>query len=81
MSIEVNVKLFATLGRHMADVPAGTPFAVAVRDGATVKDLVEQLGLPREEVKLVFVNGRAEPLEYVLQANDELGIFPPIGGG
>jgi molybdopterin synthase sulfur carrier subunit len=81
MSIEVCVKLFATLGRHMADVPPGTPFTVEVRDGATVKDLVEQLSLPLGEVKLVFANGRAKPLEYVLRANDELGIFPPIGGG
>ena len=79
--MQVRVKLFATLGRHATDAPPGMPFEVALPDGTTVETLVDQLRLPREDVKLVFVNGRARPLDWVLQPGDELGIFPPIGGG
>jgi len=39
------------------------------------------LNLPREEVKVAFVNGRTRPLDWPLQPEDEVGIFPPIGGG
>jgi molybdopterin converting factor small subunit len=79
--MQVRVKLFATLGRHAADALPAIPFDVELLDGATVDDLVEHLRLPREDVKLIFVNGRARPLDWVLQPGDELGIFPPVGGG
>jgi molybdopterin converting factor small subunit len=42
---------------------------------------VNQLKLPREEVKVFFVNGRARPLDWSLNSNDEIGIFPLIAGG
>ena len=77
----VRVKLFATLGSHLADVPPGTPFNMELPDEATVQDLVATLELPAAEVKVVFVNGRARPLDYVLEHDDEVGIFPPVGGG
>jgi len=79
--MRVRVKLFATLGRRLVGVVAGAPFEVEVPDRVTVADLVNQLNLPREEVKIVFVNGRACPMDRLLEADDEVGIFPPIGGG
>jgi molybdopterin converting factor small subunit len=39
------------------------------------------LGLPDDVVRVVFVNGRARPRDWALSDGDELGIFPPIGGG
>lgn len=79
--MQVRVKLFATLGRHLAGVQPGTPFEVEVSDGATIEDLMGKLDLPRQEVKVAFVNGRARPADWQLKPGDEVGIFPPIGGG
>jgi molybdopterin synthase sulfur carrier subunit len=79
--MRVRVKLFATLSRHRPSQPAGAPFEVDLPDGATLEDLVGQLNLPQEEVRVIFVNARAQPLSYVLNSADEVGIFPPIGGG
>ncbi len=77
----VQVKLFATLESHLADVPSGTPFSVELPSEATIQDLVDTLELPAAQVKVVFVNGRARPPDYVLEDNDVVGIFPPVGGG
>jgi len=79
--MRVRAKLFATLSRHFAGVMPGTPVEVEVSDGAMLVDLVDQLRLSHEEVKMVFVNGRIQPLDYVLRPGDEVGIFPPVGGG
>jgi len=79
--MRVQVKVFATLVPHIPNAVSAVPFDVEVADGATVDDLVAQLALPRADVKLIFVNGRARPPEWVLQPDDELGIFPPVGGG
>ena len=50
-------------------------------DGATLADLLNQLKLPREEVKVLFVNGRSRPVDWVLAPGDEIGIFPLVAGG
>ncbi len=79
--MDVQVRLFATLCQHRPGCKAGVPFAVQVAEGTTLAGLAAQLGLPPEEVKVVFVNGLVQPLSYTLQPGDEVGIFPPIGGG
>ena len=81
----VRAKLFATLRRYApnasAGAQAGTPFEMDVPDGATLADLVKRLALPADQVKVAFVNGRARPDEWRLEPGDEIGIFPPVGGG
>jgi molybdopterin synthase sulfur carrier subunit len=79
--ITVRVKLFGTLRRARPDVPSGQAFSVLLANGATVGDLIDELGLPEEQVKLVFVKGRTRGREYVLTDGDDVGIFPPVGGG
>ena len=79
--MQVQVKLFATLTQHLPGIRPGSPFEVDLPDGATLADLVRQLNLPQAEVRVIFVNARAQPLSHVLNPGDEVGIFPPIGGG
>lgn len=79
--MRVRVKLFATLGRYRPGELPGTPFEVELADGETIGGLLERIGLPPDEVKMVYVNGRAQGLDVGLRAADEVGIFPPVGGG
>ncbi len=75
------MKLFATLAGHFGDATPGTPFEIEVPQGTALADLVNRLKLPPVEVKLFFVNGRARPIDWLLEPNDEVGIFPLVGGG
>jgi molybdopterin synthase sulfur carrier subunit len=79
--ITVHVKLFATLRRYRPGLDLGEAFPVELPEGSTVGDLVQRLGLPGEEVKIVFVNALFRDRAHVLADGDELGIFPPVGGG
>ena len=79
--MKIRVKLFASLSRFSPGGLAGTPFEVELKEGATLQDLTDQLGLPGEETRVAYVNGIAQTLGYVLQPGDDAGIFPPIGGG
>lgn len=79
--MNIRVKLFATLIRHVANAQSGTPLVVDLPPGATLGDLIKKLQLPAAEIKVIFVNGRARPLDWQLSQGDEVGIFPPIGGG
>jgi molybdopterin converting factor small subunit len=79
--MRVRVKLFASLCRYFSGAAPGIPFNIEVPDGSTLTDLVDRLRLPREEVKVFFVNGRARSLDWLLEADDDVGIFPLIAGG
>jgi len=81
MEMRVKVKLFATLVDYVPGVKSGVPFEVELHNGTTLSDLMNQLNLPQREVKVAFVNGRTQPLDFQLQNDDEVGVFPPIGGG
>jgi molybdopterin synthase sulfur carrier subunit len=79
--ITVHAKLFAVLRRHYPHLGIGEPMPVELPEGATVGDLVEHLRLPADQVKVVFVNNVIREAEHPLANEDELGIFPPVGGG
>ena len=79
--MQVYVKLFATLRRYADDIPAGKPLELELGEGSSLQDLMDCLRIPPEETKVTFVNGRAQELNYTLESGDEVGIFPPIGGG
>jgi molybdopterin synthase sulfur carrier subunit len=88
--MQVSVKLFAfftrsvsaeILAQHPGGIRSGMPVALEVPEGSTLEDLVNLLELPKEQIKVMFVNGRARGTDFVLAPGDEVGIFPPIAGG
>jgi molybdopterin converting factor small subunit len=79
--MRVDVRLFAGLRSPVEDASPGISFGVDLGIGATLSDLVGYLRLPAEQVRMTFVNGRSRPLDWALQPQDQVGIFPPIGGG
>ena len=78
---KVEINLYATLRKHRSEEAPGKPLLVEVSDGTTLTGLLEQLGIPEEEIQVVFVNNMQRHLSYILQPGDKLGIFPPIAGG
>lgn len=50
-------------------------------DTYRAKDIIEDLGLPRQHVGAVAVNGIHAPLEHKLHDGDCLMILPLMGGG
>ena len=79
--ITVHARLFATLRRHYPHLGSGEPMEVELPDGATVGQLVDHLRLPAGQVKVVFVNSITREKNHPLADGDEVGIFPPVGGG
>ena len=86
----IQAKLFATLIRMVPDrirerypqsVRAGSRMDIELPQGSTLADLVEHLGLPPEKVRVIFVNGRIQQRDHILVSGDEVGLFPPVGGG
>ena len=78
--MRIRVKLFASLRRYSVAAD-GTHLEIDLPSGSTLGDIINHLGVPPEEVRITFVNGRARSEDWKVEADDEIGIFPPIGGG
>jgi len=79
--IQVRVLAFGAL----KDVLGTHALEVALREGATVSDLVAHLSLNYPHVMLrgiaVSVNAEYAPATHVLRQGDEVGLLPPVSGG
>lgn len=79
--MRIKVKLFITLANHVPAAEAGVPFDLELADKATVSDLIQRLNIPETEAAIILVNGRNKPIRHELNDNDDISIFPVIGGG
>lgn len=43
---------------------------------ASVKDMIESFGVPHTEIDLILVNGRAVDFTYIVQADDDISVYP-----
>ncbi|MFZ7126974.1 MAG: MoaD/ThiS family protein [Desulfobacterales bacterium] len=77
MDATIDIRLFATLLKYRPP----SPDRYTIGRQTTVKDIIEELGIPESEVKLAFINGVTVPLSQTLEPGDRLGLFPPVGGG
>ena len=74
--MQLTIKLFATFRTGRFEVarmehPAGT----------TVGEIVDALGIRRDEIGILMVSGRHADLDDHPAPGDTISIFPPIGGG
>ena len=74
--MKLSVKLFATLREGR-----GKQLDVEVDNGVNVLKAMETLGIKKNDVSIILVNGINTNVDAVLSDGDTLSLFPPIGGG
>ena len=77
MTVHITINLFASLKKFTPVSSASYP----IKPGISVKTLIEELCVPEDEVKLVFIDGVKHDLSAVLEGGERVGIFPAVGGG
>ncbi|MDD4802861.1 MAG: MoaD/ThiS family protein [Syntrophomonas sp.] len=79
--MEITLRLFWTLSKYSADIQNGKRMHITVPDDARVRDLIEELKIPVQEVGLIVLNGSLGKIESILNDKDDVQFFPPIEGG
>jgi len=79
--LKIDVFLYATLSKYLPEGSTNRSTVVNLPEGACVRDIIEELGVPEKSVKLIFINGSHARMETSLFENDRVGLFPPVGGG
>lgn len=77
--MDIHLKCFATLvNPNTCSFTESTVYQLDA--GQTVGDLLKRAGIPADDVKVVFVNGRIVDLAAELNAGDRVGLAPAVGG-
>ncbi len=74
--MKITVKLFATFrnGRFKEEERE-------VPDGATLRQVVVDVGIVEREIGMSLINGCHAPLEQALKDGDNIFLFPMLTGG
>jgi sulfur carrier protein ThiS len=79
--MQVQVKLYGTLGKQVVGYDHRKGLAVEVKEGATVADLIARIGIPFKRVGVVSLDGRLAGKETPLASGMMVKVFHPIFGG
>jgi len=77
----LQILLSATLRRCVPGYDGAKGHTMEIQPGTSIRELVRELGLPENEVKLIMVNGVSAHWDTILEGSERLALFPPVGGG
>lgn len=84
-TIQVTLKLYASLGAHLPAGHSRNEARVEVPEGTTILSLLDSHNVPREACHLVLLNGVFQPPgsrgNARLKAGDAVAVWPPVAGG
>lgn len=79
--MKIGIALYATLSKYLPPDAENRKAVLEVKEGATVREIMSQLGIPRDLPNILLVNGRQSREDTVLKDGETLSIFPPLAGG
>jgi molybdopterin synthase sulfur carrier subunit len=79
--MQVEVRVFATLRRHLPELKVAEPKRVEVPPGTTIRELRDRVGLPPEEVRVVMRNYVQADLDEQVEDGDRVTFIPAVAGG
>jgi molybdopterin converting factor small subunit len=79
--VHVEVRVFATLRRHLPDLGIGEARVLEVGAGTTLSAIRDALGLPPDEVRVVIRNHIQADWDDTVEEGDRIAFVPAVAGG
>jgi len=79
--IQVEIEIFGLFKYYASKAFKKGVNSIIVEDSTSVFDLPRILSLPENIEKIVLVNERYVPPNYILKEGDHVKIFSPVPGG
>lgn len=79
--MKIELRLYASLAAFMPEQTRGHALTIEVSDGTSIQDLLQQLKVPKKQIKVIFLNGIHANGGDILKEGDRVGIFPAVAGG
>jgi molybdopterin converting factor small subunit len=84
--MNIEVRTFINFKSYLPPDAKDGKAVLSIKDGSTFSDLLNVLGIPIEEPRIVVLNGVSQGTApdvntRVLNEGDIVALFPPLGGG
>jgi sulfur-carrier protein len=79
--MKISLHLYASLGVRLPEHATGNSCIMEIHDGKRVQEVLDEMDIPADYPKIIFLNGRHAQGEEILHEGDRLAVFPPIAGG
>jgi sulfur-carrier protein len=79
--LSVRVLLSSSLRRYVPEYDPSSGVDLEVDEGMSVAEVCRFMNVPEEKIKIVMVDGRHRSLEHILEGDERVALFPPVGGG
>lgn len=76
--LSVSVRFYGALNDFLPAARRQATLVCALESSASVKDLVETLGVPHTEIDLIVVNGRPVDFTCGVRDGDRVAVYPPF---
>jgi hypothetical protein len=73
---QASFRFYAELNDFLPPVRRATRFLYRFTGTPSVERLIEELGVPHAEVRLVLVNGRAVDPDHHVEDGDRISVYP-----
>jgi sulfur carrier protein ThiS len=75
--MQITVKLHASLRPYGKSDSKYGLFPLETSEKATVRQVLRELGIPPEKVRMILLNGKGVDSETILSGGDRIALFPP----
>ncbi len=79
--MEIEIRLYHGLSKYLPPGEGEFSRKIHVAVGATVADVLAELGVPRRDGLILFIGGKSAEWNHILQPGDVLTAMLPAGGG
>lgn len=73
---KVYFRFYEELNDFLPEVKKKKRFEHYYIDRASVKDMIEALGVPHTEIDLILVNGKSVHFKYIIKDGDDISVYP-----
>ena len=75
---QIKVYVYANLRQY---VNGAALVEADIEPGRSLGQVIDQLGIPREQTRILFVNHRVAKIDDTVQGGERVDVFSAIGGG
>ncbi len=79
--MKVSIKLFGGLEQYLNDSGRKNKIILKLSETQTIKQLIEENRIPIKLISLIVAGNKVINLDYKVQEDDVIKVFPQIGGG
>jgi len=73
---KIQFRFYEELNDFLPEVKRKVRFTYNYIDRASVKDVIESLGVPHTEVDFILVNGNSVGFDYLITDDDDISVYP-----